>query len=265
MIPAIQYAYSRELYLLSAGFLMSMTSSFFYHLCDTDNYCLLGLSFKALQIFDILFCNTVVFAVLVLYSKIRQQLQETLILCFLGSSMAFIANNPTNPMNLILTLSSATVVIFSSWIYYAVLKYRGIPSLFRFYQLKKAPVSQHVDVAVEEQSLLEREIEMPERPPNREPMERRSLLFYRRTPLKRGNPDILTRSRFDQWDECIVHVRSSILGFLSATIGLSFFASQTRSNYWIFHSSWHVFVMIGAFLCVKGKFEFFDFLQRNAK
>lgn len=50
MLPAIVYSYQQGLPLLVVGLTISSASSAFYHLCDTDMYCLGGLTFESLHV-----------------------------------------------------------------------------------------------------------------------------------------------------------------------------------------------------------------------
>lgn len=47
------------------------------------------------------------------------------------------------------------------------------------------------------------------------------------------------------------------IGLAVGITGLLCFALQTRANYYILHSLWHVFMMIAAYLLVKGRLELY--------
>ena len=50
MLPGVVYCYYCELHLLMTALGLASLSSAFYHLCDTDTYCIADLSFSALQV-----------------------------------------------------------------------------------------------------------------------------------------------------------------------------------------------------------------------
>lgn len=52
MIPGVLFAIYHDFYLIAVGLFTAATASIFYHLCDTDTYCLFDLSFSSLQVND---------------------------------------------------------------------------------------------------------------------------------------------------------------------------------------------------------------------
>ena len=50
MIPGVLFTIYHELYLIAVGLFTAAMASIFYHLCDTDTYCIFGLSFGSLQV-----------------------------------------------------------------------------------------------------------------------------------------------------------------------------------------------------------------------
>jgi hypothetical protein len=54
----------------------------------------------------------------------------------------------------------------------------------------------------------------------------------------------------------------TIVGILSAVLGIVFFATQTRENYWILHSCWHTFVMFSSYLLIRGRNTFIVTVRR---
>jgi hypothetical protein len=50
MIPGVLFSMYQEIYLIAVGLFTAATASILYHLCDTDTYCIFGLSFGSLQV-----------------------------------------------------------------------------------------------------------------------------------------------------------------------------------------------------------------------
>jgi hypothetical protein len=59
----------------------------------------------------------------------------------------------------------------------------------------------------------------------------------------------------------VYRIKSMLCGMVLGIVGLLFFAFQSRENYWLFHSLWHICVMTASFLLLKGKYEFFEFIK----
>jgi hypothetical protein len=322
MIPAIRFAFKQELYLIGIGLTFSMVASCIYHLCDTDLFCLMELSFNSLQVFDILFCNVMVVAILIFYAPIAERTHNNCILILFGLMLSITANNPTNAFNLIFSFSLAIGFLMVTWIYYYCFTSGNDTSRSLFHLMKnrltlqqrnRKKISVIANKGNERKSLLstnsgnhsndyeqielsqlnriddepndnndsrrEIEIEVPTSPESREEEEEEDE--------ETDNYDYQTRNRRKQntknlffvlhgaqnrriqesqaktvWQK-IYGVHSMILGAVLGIVGLVFFALQNRTNYWIFHSCWHVCVMVSVLFLLKGKYEFFELIEFN--
>ncbi len=104
-----------------------------------------------------------------------------------------------------------------------------------------------------------------------EKSERKSLFYYHRKHFRRlrhedeDDPEASDERRKNFYDLSFLRycsqIKHMLFGVLCGLIGLSCFVLQTRENYWIYHSAWHVLVMIASYLLLKGKYEFFEIIQ----
>ncbi len=68
MIPGVLFTIYHELYLIAVGLFTAAMASIFYHLCDTDTYCIFGLSFGSLQV-SIMYYHTLYYITLTVQSN----------------------------------------------------------------------------------------------------------------------------------------------------------------------------------------------------
>jgi hypothetical protein len=319
MIPAIRFALKQELYLIGIGLTFSMLASCIYHLCDTDLFCLMDLSFNSLQVFDILFCNVMIVAILIFYAPIAERTHNNCILILFGLMLSITANNPTNAFNLIFSFSLAIGFLLVTWIYYYCFTAGNDSSRSLFHLMKNRLTLQHRNrkkISVlpnrgnERKSLLSTksskhsefeqiefsqlnriddeqndnnnsskdvEIEVPTSPDDRDIEEEedeqtdkydyqtrhrrkqnsRNLFFVHHGAQNRR----IQEAQAKRLCQKIYSVHSMILGAVLGIVGLVFFALQNRTNYWIFHSCWHVCVMVSVLFLLKGKYEFFELIE----
>ncbi len=119
MIPAIAFAYAQQLYIIMIGLTFAMASSFFYHFCDTDYYCLFDLSFQTLQVMDILFSDVMIIMIILFYAPFSERLHSIVFVVIFGLLLSMTVNRATNPMNIVFSFTLATLILALSWLYYA--------------------------------------------------------------------------------------------------------------------------------------------------
>jgi hypothetical protein len=309
MVPAIMFAYSRALYLISAGLFLSMFASMVYHLCDTDYYCLFGLSFLSLQVFDILFSNVMIASVLVLFSPLPQSTHDSVVLVVFGVLLSLTVNFPTNPLNIFLSFFIACLVNAGGWLYYYCYQKNYISAIIRplslsdrsergkigfssisedqqmstmdFYQTNPQPdgrstvlggdvgtssLSSYHPIAQNDHSITR---------PNRETLsdmeDNGSIEMVARADNSEA-PDSISNMGPESsrqgsvipigWIAMVLfRLKFLITGIVFGVAGLLCFATQTRLNYWLSHSLWHIFIMFSSLLLLKGRFEFFALLN----
>lgn len=236
MIPAIILAFSFQFYFVAMGLSVSSFGSAIYHLCDTDAYCAFGLSFQSLQVLDILFCTSMIAIILLLYAPITKDIHSTISIAVIGLLVSPITSNPTNAMNVILTISSSIFVVALIWLY----RYYSISTS---HKISYRGLSQIDDL--DEDSFSDG-LELPSLSP--------PSYVSNRPSKSNSSSNIFIRLPTLSLKNILLALFGSFVGLL----GFAFFVNQSRVNYWYTHSLWHIFVMLSAYILILGRIVIFE-------
>lgn len=111
--------------LFSALLSTSALSSAFFHLCNTEAYCLAGLSYLSIQVMDVLFSTLSIVAMIVYYSPITSNQQLAAVIIIIAAIiLAPTISDPTEPVNVIFAIALALLANIYMWLkYFARLRY----------------------------------------------------------------------------------------------------------------------------------------------
>jgi hypothetical protein len=211
--------------------------------------------------------------VIMLYSPVSVHIHSAFSIFTFSLLVAPVAFDPTNPMNVILAITFAIIVCCMSWIMWktrlSVTSLKKLSTLLGFRNTHPERVPQYTRVS---QQSSERNINevYPNTDSLGEEIEFEMANMEVSTDeidFEKNNPSLLPEVHNDRqltWEETgqlIFFARSGIVGVVFGMLGLCFFASQTRMNYWYTHSLWHVFIMYSAYYLVLGRVKLFQGLR----
>lgn len=229
---------------------------------------------------DILFSICSISSILLLYAPMSRSVHTAVSLLCLALLVPPVADQPTSPVNLVLALTFALLVLAVGW--GAVLRQgdrRGsqVTHLLGglFLHTQSDPLLHGTAGASGEEVIFDKPLAVVT---NGEEMVYSSIA--RNSPeLREEDIEMMDLSQgitpsteyFDNSSDlaavyssngtcpevCVEHERHvwalPAVGMLVGLVGLMCFALQRRENYYISHSLWHVFMMISAYLLVRGR------------
>jgi len=291
MIPAVLLSVAGQLPFVATVLGLSASASGVYHLCDIDVYCIGGLSFHSLQVMDILFSIGAISCILLMYAPVTRSCHAALSLLCIGLLVPPVADLPTSPANLALSLTFALAVLALGWglvLNSSVKRGRGVHIVGGMF------VNSTTDPFLCDTNTLLG----PQNPAVSTTVGRstevRNDVHY--ASIANSSPDVsihdgsggndvemvaLGGNGADTCSEpvdpadpagvlgadppcltlCAPGVqRAWVLPALGLSVGLAglmCFALQARESYYILHSMWHVFMMIAAYFLVQGRIELY--------
>lgn len=255
--------------LISMLLTSSATSSALYHLCDTDVWCVGGLNFKSLQIYDILFSTVSVAAVILHHSPWSSDSHSALVICVFSVLVSPISNDPTNPKNIILAISFSISVCILAWIS-AVISHRfphlstkdgtwrSNPGINLTASLSAATQGYAPVATSNDGDNIEMQHVIVDSNPDHcdegDNDDENGFNEQNEIENTRSTSDWNMDTSRISWLEKIVVIikaipsalivsRWTIVGVALALSGIMCFAMQTRMSYWYLHSLWHILVM----------------------
>eukprot|EP01033_Poteriospumella_lacustris_P009453 gene9453-6776_t len=111
MWPAIALSLQHELHLITVGLSASSLSSAVYHLCDTEVYCLAGVSFEAWHVLDVLFSVAMIATVVLFLAPISRSLHAAYSVAVLSVILA-----PTAPLSVTALLHESLDLVIAAGI-----------------------------------------------------------------------------------------------------------------------------------------------------
>ena len=281
MLPGILFAYFHHMPLFSILLSSSATSSALYHLCDTDVWCMGGLSFKSLQIYDILFSTVSVASVIMHHSPWSSDTHSALVICIFSILISPISNDPTDPFNIIIALTFSIIVCILAWIssviahrfpYLGSVKrnhtWRSNPGMKSSTPLSSrisAATSGYAPVANNDSKFTNDNIEMKLfNDKDTSSFDDEIIGFDNESESDDGHEVETSRENLGEWrvvsmnsatlleritaiiksiPATVYLLRWSFLGLLLSLLGILCFSLQTRLTYWYMHSLWHLLVM----------------------
>lgn len=283
MLPGILFAYFHNMPLFSILLSSSATSSALYHLCDTDVWCMGGLSFKSLQIYDILFSTVSVAAVIMHHSPWSADTHSALVICIFSILISPISNDPTDPFNIIIALTFSIIVCILAWISSVIVhRFPYLGGVKRNntwrtnYGMKSStPLSSRIAAATNgyapvankdsDSKFTNDNIEMKsfnEKDTNS--FDDDIIGFDNESESDDSHEIESSRENLGEWSAVSMNsatwmekftttiksipatvylLRWTFLGLLLSLLGIACFALQTRLTYWYMHSLWHLLVM----------------------
>eukprot|EP01039_Chlorochromonas_danica_P002711 gene2711-2961_t len=271
ILPAVLLAATQGLFVIAVGLFSSGFASAFYHLCDTDVYCVLP--FSALHVVDVLFSQALIGLVVLLYAPLSPRTFDASCLGLVALLTAPVVADPTNPVTVVVVLVSVLLFVGLSL---AIVLYseryqclRGVAGI-DYSLLQPAPPSPSAKQRGSYMSL-------PVARSGSDSEERHSSLDLEMVTFTRnaspslspeaanlpvdgeGDDDnaLLPKQAPSKWSS----LNSFFCGIALGLTGLICFALQQKGSYWVLHSVWHLSVMIAAYLLLLGRSAVFSFLS----
>lgn len=261
MLPGILFSYFHNMALFSILLTSSATSSALYHLCDTDVYCIGGLSFKSLQITDILFSTVCVATIIMHHSPLSGNTLSALVICIISLLILPISDDPTNPQNIFIAILLSITMCILGWLSAII--------IHRFPYLNKrddtwrfnpgthfsAAAKGYAPVAVKDTDSIEMQLRDSQDCSHDDEdgfdhssdEQEDELSQEISTSLSTADMNTSTiLSMVDRIRICIKSIpifRWTALGLVLAFSGVLCFTYQDRLTYWYMHSLWHVLIM----------------------
>mmetsp|Transcript_8918 Transcript_8918/g.13391 ORF Transcript_8918/g.13391 Transcript_8918/m.13391 type:complete len:889 (-) Transcript_8918:131-2797(-) len=242
-VPSVMLAIKYNLPVVAATLFCAGLSSGLYHLCDSDLYCIGGLSFSALQICDVLFATSSMAAIAIHHcpwSTDRRSAAALVLLAFLVSP---VSNSPTNAVVIILAISLSIIVVILSWV--------GIylPYSCIYKRLSRQDENGDSHIELTETSISSPTTSLEEN--DTETSEAESLLPTDSSavgsPLSTGEYDDRTSS------SCCREFGLTIAGIVMVVLAFACYVGQNRTNYWISHSLWHTLAMGSTYCFIQNR------------
>jgi hypothetical protein len=267
-IPAIITAYNISLYYISITMSISTLASLFYHLCDMDTYCIYNISFTSLQIPDVLFSIVNIIVIILLYSAIPIYIQVNMCIVVIALLLPFVSNNPTNAMNVIVSIVCTIIIVICSHIieYYKLQNACNNIMNGIWYRIHRGamynPVNDINNSSIHTSSTVQQnDVELTLFNHDENISDNNSSRNIVDTVIHSsidGNSNNSTPSTFMA---LLYSLRYTIVGGILGGSGLMCFAIQDRETYWYVHSIWHMCMMFAAYMLVIGRKEFFAYLE----
>lgn len=288
MWPAIALSLHYELYLITVGLTASSLSSAVYHLCDTEVYCLAGVSFEAWHVLDVLFSVAMIATVVLFLAPISRSLHAACSVAVLSLILAPVIDDPTNAAVLGLTVFLSIAATLLLWVTHlrrltpptsssssSLLpsstaavdggpSYASVP-MFSDESTRSTEDSDDATTTMTMSSDDRGDIEM-------EALSSGSSGSTSVNPLHRtaadGGSDPIpsmttatVRLRPETAPLSVTALLHESLDLVIAagigTVGLSSYALDNRTNYWYVHSLWHMCMMTAAFFLLRGRMRIF--------
>lgn len=213
--------------------------------------------------------------VIMLYAPVSLQIHSAFSLFTFSILVSPVAFDPTNPINVILSISFAIIMCSLSWVLW---RYRIPVSVLKklsslgFHKSSRDNLNQYARVPQQAQEMLrdrdgipaidnhpdQGDVEMVQSEYIKEP----NLVFGTlRNHELQGYADVEYKLTFEEIGQVLYFAKSGFIGFVFGLLGLYFFASQTRTNYWYTHSLWHFFIMNSAHYLLIGRVQLFSGLR----
>lgn len=112
MLPAIYISISYQLYSMTVFFIFSFLASIFYHFCDTQLYCLAGLSYHSLQVGDFWGAFNALAITILYLGNYQSFLKDILPLVLAFLLLIPVVNDATSVVNLTIVIPLAVILAF---------------------------------------------------------------------------------------------------------------------------------------------------------
>lgn len=286
-MPGIVLSAHHHLFMLAMCIFLAALSSSLYHLCDMGVLCVGGLSYASYQVFDVLFCLTTVGVVCVHHSPLGTEAISALTILIIAAIVPGVVHDATHPMTVVSSVVVSFGLLLCTWLNYsarlAVRTRRRAKGETRDARLgrHKSDIdpSDEVDedIGVElgslhspsssaavsggvesegvgllsgrakgEKSVMHDSIKFDETRKQQDIEDNEALMAARA--LFAENKSLVAKLRFLSRE-----LRPALFGGFIALMGLAAFLSQTRENYSITHSIWHVCVMLSTYFFIAGR------------
>lgn len=264
MLPGILLAYFHNMALFSILLTSSATSSALYHLCDTDVYCIGGLSFKSLQIIDILFSTVSVATIIVHHSPVSSNTLAAFVICIISFLILPISDDPTNPQNIFIAILLSITMCILGWLSaiiihrYPYLNKRDDTWRFNPGTHFSAAAKGYAPVAVKDTDSIEMQLRDSQDLINKinddedgfdHSSDEQENELSQEISTSCSTADMNTSTILSLVDRIRICIKSipifrwTALGLVLALSGILCFTYQDRLTYWYMHSLWHVLIM----------------------
>ena len=276
MIPAMILCIRRRHYVIAVILGLSAFSSMVYHACDSDFSCLLGMSNSTFQLFDVFFCVQCFQVILIYHSALEEEKMLPILVVLMGILLPGIAENPTDMTWISWSIGSAVVVMVGTWLVPAFNACRRLYSrrnaatefTYKEVQLVHSKNESDENESYSLESGAENDSDLRVTAPDngddanatwtRVPTKASSSVYSGQTVQQ----SYMTSRDYSSssgkvWNRtCVLQlfyeIRFTCIGISVLVIGVSCFAFQTRTSYWITHSSWHAVTMMSSYFCLRG-------------
>lgn len=291
-LPGIIASTQQRLFMLAMCVFLAAASSSLYHLCDMGVVCVGGLSYSSYQVFDVLFCLLTVGVTCLHHSPLDAGPISALAILLLAAILPVVVNDATHPMTVIAAISLGAGLLVCTWLNYATRVAVRLSQRQRQKQRQRqgqwhndgdAGDSGDLEMTTGRSTssasgplrLVEEETEAllsrPGRatpPPPPAPALAQSHAYgsdsaeaKRREEEREDNEALASAMALFAENKSVAsklrhlgrELRHSILAGAIALAGLGAFLTQTRENYAVTHSIWHVCVMGSTFYFVQGR------------